>query len=127
MRYLIDTQILIWSLGDIQKLSPSAISILRREENDIFISIASLWEIAIKISVEKIKLPVPFEDFIEETLSNNFEILGIELVHLLTLTSLPFYHRDPFDRVIISQAISEKIAIVSSDEKFSFYNVEKIW
>src|SRR5690606_7087540 len=127
MRYLIDTQILIWSLGDIQKLSPSAISILRREENDIFISIASLWEIAIKISVEKIKLPVPFEDFIEETLSNNFEILGIELVHLLTLTSLPFYHRDSFDRVIISQAISEKIAIVSSDEKFSFYNVEKIW
>jgi len=127
MRYLIDTQILIWSLGDIQKLSPSAISILRREENDIFISVASLWEIAIKISVEKIKLPVPFEDFIEETLSNNFEILGIELVHLLTLTSLPFYHRDPFDRVIISQAISEKIAIVSSDEKFSFYNVEKIW
>jgi PIN domain nuclease of toxin-antitoxin system len=127
MKYLIDTQILLWIFGDHTKLSPKALDIIKETDNQLFVSAASFWEVAIKLSLEKLTLPVGLEQFMEETLANNIEILGIEISHILKVASLPFYHRDPFDRLIISQSIVEGLPILSSDDKFSLYQVSRIW
>ncbi len=127
MKYLIDTQVLIWSLGQTDKLSSDAKSILKNQENTILVSLVSFWEIAVKISIDKLMLPFSLANLIEETLGNNIGILGIEFDHILEVSVLPFHHRDPFDRLIISQAIAEKIPIISSDNKFSMYEIEHTW
>jgi len=88
---------------------------------------ASLWEIAIKLSLGKIKLKIPFEKFIELVEDNGFKILSITFEHTLNVSQLEFYHRDPFDRLIISQGIVEDIPIISADSKFDNYNVNRIW
>lgn len=127
MKYLIDTQILIWSFSQKDKLSNKSKEILLNNENQLFVSIASFWEIAIKLSLEKIKLPFELSQLVEETLSNNIDILGIEISHILKVATLPFHHRDPFDRIIISQALIENYTVISSDEKFSHYEIERVW
>lgn len=93
MKYLIDTQILLWIFGDHDKLSPKALDIIKETDNQLFVSAASFWEVAIKLSLEKLTLPVGLEQFMEETLANNIEILGIEIGHILQVASLPFHHR----------------------------------
>lgn len=106
---------------------PKALDIIKETNNQLFVSAASFWEVAIKLSLEKLTLPVGLEQFMEETLANNIEILGIEIGHILQVASLPFHHRDPFDRLIISQSIVEGLPILSSDDKFSLYQVNRIW
>ncbi len=87
----------------------------------------TFWEIAIKLSLEKLKLPFELSQLVEETLLNNIEILGIEVNHIIKVASLPFHHRDPFDRLIISQGITENFSIITSDDKFALYNITRIW
>ena len=88
---------------------------------------ASLWEIAIKLSLGKIKLKIPFEKFIELVEDNGFKILSITFEHTLNVSQLEFYHRDPFDRLIISKGIVEDIPIISADSKLDNYTVNRIW
>lgn len=95
MKYLIDTQVLIWSLGQTDKLSSDARSILKNQKNTILVSLVSFWEIAVKISIDKLTLPFSLANLIEETLGNNIGILGIEFSHILEVSALPFHHRDP--------------------------------
>lgn len=128
MQYILDTHTLIWFLEDSPKLSNEAKKRITNIQNQCFISICSLWEIAIKLSINKLSLDVSFDDFKTEIQRNDFTILPIEFEHLQQLQQLKFHHRDPFDRLIIAQAQSENIAIISKDENFRKYeNVTIIW
>jgi PIN domain nuclease of toxin-antitoxin system len=128
MRLLLDTHSFLWFLLDDPKLSETAKGSIADPDNDIEISPASYWEIAIKISLNKYSLPEPYEQFMERELATNqFRILPIEPKHTATLTTLPFHHRDPFDRLIIAQAMVEQIPVISGDEAFAAYPVIRIW
>lgn len=101
---------------------------LLESEADLLLSIASIWEMAIKISIGKLSLPSPFDEFISDQLSrNSIELLPIQLAHLGLVSALPFHHRDPFDRLLIAQAITERYPIVSIDDKFDAYSVRRLW
>jgi PIN domain nuclease of toxin-antitoxin system len=124
MRILIDTHIFLWFINNDPKLSPTAKTLLESDV-DLLLSVASLWEIAIKISTGKMTLPKPFEIFIPEQLQqNDITVLSIETEHLTYVTTLPFHHRDPFDRLLIAQSIAEGIPIVSVDAVFDPYKVD---
>ena len=127
MNNLLDTHTFIWfNEGDIQ-LSKDARKAIERDDVINFISIASLWEISIKISLGKLELKTPFSSISDQIFKNGFQILPITFDDTLALSKLPFHHRDPFDRMIISQSISNKLAIVSKDKNFKDYQVSLIW
>jgi len=126
MKYIIDTHALLWFQSNDNQLSEKAKQLI--SENDIYISIVSFWEIAIKISIEKLKLNKTILQLMQQAQIDNITTLGITQVHIETVAKLPFFHRDPFDRMLISQAISENIPIISADIKFDLYNrVQRIW
>jgi len=127
MKYLLDTQVLLWIFGESDKLSVIATQIIKDQGNSLYVSKASFWEVAIKVSIGKLTLPFELDVLIQETLSNNIEILEIEMSHILKIISLPLHHRDPFDRLIISQAMIEDIPVISSDDQFLLYSMERIW
>lgn len=128
MRLLLDTSVFLWFIGGSDKLSSKAISLISDLNNQIVLSSASLWEIAIKISLGKLDLLEPFSQLIPQQLkANEFDLLSIEIEHLSNLVNLPFHHRDPFDRLIIAQAITEDIPVISPDQMFSKYPVKLIW
>ena len=97
-------------------------------DNELVMSIASLWEIAIKASIGKLELLTDFDRFIPENLEENeIEILHVRLAHLSTMMKLPFHHRDPFDRLIIAQSLSEKLPVIACDNIFKKYQINTIW
>lgn len=128
MRVLLDTQALLWFLLDDPRLSQKALDTIATPSIEILVSPASHWEVAIKISIGKYKLEEDFEPFFVRHLQiNHLTILPIEPRHSALLTGLPFHHRDPFDRLIIAQALAEAIPLVSSDRQFDAYAVTRIW
>ena len=127
MNYLIDTQILLWTFSKSNRLTKTAYQIVEDEQNKLLVSTVSFWEIAIKHSLGKLTLPFPIGDLPQETLTNNIALLPIRINHLLNVATLPHHHKDPFDRLIISQAMIENLLIISSDDKFSDYNIKRIW
>ncbi len=127
MQYLLDTHTLLWFLeGDDQLPAP-----LRKEIEDIhnacFISIASLWEIAIKSSLKKLELKSDFDKIVDFLAENDIEILPITFEHLQRVLTLEFHHRDPFDRIIISQGLVERLTLLSKDEHFPSYTDRILW
>ena len=128
MRVLLDTHAFLWFvLGDPQ-LSSTARSHIEDPGNEKLVSPASYWEIAIKISVQKYALSQPYEAFMQQGIADNgFLILPIVPQHTAVLTTLPFYHRDPFDRLIIAQAMVEQVPVISGDAAFAAYPVTRIW
>ena len=114
------------SNGD-TSLSLSARNAIESPENFVFISVGSLLEIAIKVSLKKLDLGMPFSELSEHIVNNGFEILPISFEHTLQLSLLPFFHRDPFDRILIAQARSEKISIIGKDDLFTEYDVKLVW
>lgn len=128
MNLLLDTHSLLWFVLEDPRLSAKARKSIDSKDGLIFISPASLWEIAIKISIGKYILPFPFESFWDEQMRiNNFSLLSITLSHAARIASLPFHHRDPCDRLIIAQSIEEDMAVVSHDISFDLYGVNRIW
>ena len=128
MKFLLDTHALLWIITDDAKLSKAAKNIYLDAGNTIFISMASLWELAIKSSLGKISLEKTLEDFTEEHIrGNDINILDIHLTHIIRIEQLPFHHRDPFDRLIIAQAIEDKLTIIGNDAAFDSYNIKRIW
>jgi PIN domain nuclease of toxin-antitoxin system len=128
MRALLDTSSFLWFVAGSDSLSIKARDLIVDINNDLFLSVASLWEIAIKISIGKLKLLRSFEQIIPAQLEENFiNILPIELNHLSQIIELPFHHRDPFDRLIIAQGMTEGLPVISSDASFQMYPVEVIW
>ncbi|MCF6268835.1 MAG: type II toxin-antitoxin system VapC family toxin [Melioribacteraceae bacterium] len=128
MNYLFDTHTLLWSVGDTTKLSENVKQLYLNSNNNIFFSIVSIWELAIKIRLQKLNLNVPLQNFVDEhILGNNIQILDLKLNHLFKLEKLPLHHRDPFDRIIISQAFVENLPIVGIDKTFDNYQIKRIW
>jgi PIN domain nuclease of toxin-antitoxin system len=128
MRLLLDTHTFLWFvLGDTQ-LSSLARGLIEDLGNQKLISPAVYWEIAIKISINKYHLTEPYETFIDRGIrQNGFVILPIEPRHTSILITLPFHHRDPFDRLIIAQAIAEQIPVVGVDTAFNDYPIQRLW
>ncbi|MEL6262085.1 MAG: type II toxin-antitoxin system VapC family toxin [Cyanobacteria bacterium J06626_6] len=128
MRFLLDTHAFLWFVLDDSRLSSEASSLVKDLDNRVLISPASYWEIAIKVSIGKYEIPGSFQDWIERQLSENgFEVLPLRVDHAARVTMLPFHHRDPFDRLLIAQALTEKIPIISIDGKFDQYSVDRRW
>jgi PIN domain nuclease of toxin-antitoxin system len=128
VRILIDTHIFIWYIQNSERLPRSIVKLINDGKNDILLSVASIWEMAIKQSTGKLNLGVPYTSFIEEQMRlNNIELLPIKLAHIEVITTLPFHHRDPFDRLLIAQALVEDIVIMSADTMFSLYPVQRMW
>jgi PIN domain nuclease of toxin-antitoxin system len=126
MKVLLDTHTLLWALTDESKLSEHVRKLLPRA--DTWLSIASLWEILIKAQIGKIPLPRPTGPFVISKLQlNGVRILQVTPDHVLRIESLPDYHRDPFDRMLIAQSLEENLPVVTADRVFARYPVEVIW
>jgi len=126
MEILIDTQSFIWFFEDNPRL-PASVRLFMEKRNTLVVSIASFWEITIKTSLGKLAVPEGISGLMDKALLKGFKILPIEREHLIVLSTLEFIHRDPFDRIIISQAIAENMPLVSSDSVFKQYPVNHIW
>jgi len=128
MRVLLDTHAFLWFILDDPQLSQTAKRLIEDPTNEVEISPASYWEIAIKIAKKNYMLPEPYERFMEQQITDNeFHILPINIRHTALLTTMPFHHKDPFDRLLIAQASYEGIPIVSVDEQFDAYRIKRIW
>jgi len=127
MNILLDTHTLIWFLEGSPEMSTNARNIIEDIDNIRFVSSASIWEIAVKVSIGKLELKYPFKKINSLLWENSIDLLPIRFEHTLELTTLPFHHKDPFDRLIISQAIIEKMPIISKDGNFKYYNINQIW
>jgi len=118
LKILLDTQILLWSFFDTKKLTKEIAEIISLEVNQHYVSFASLFEIAIKVNIGKLKIPNSFFEKIEIC---GYNILDLNPLHLAEYIKLPPTHKDPFDRMIIAQAISENLTILTSDSEFKYY------
>jgi PIN domain nuclease of toxin-antitoxin system len=128
MRLLLDTHSFLWFIDGSENLSVTGRMLIEDASNQPFLSMASLWEMAIKLSLGKLSLAQPFEVLIPQQMrSNGIESLGLEMDHVATVANLPFHHRDPFDRLLVAQAMVEQIPIVSADTAFDAYGVERLW
>lgn len=126
MKYLIDTHVFLWWMVTPERLSPAAREVIETESGEIAISTISGWEIAIKSSLGKLK-GVPLADLPSEIAGFGWTALPLLLHHLPMLAELPFHHRDPFDRVLIAQAIAERLIFVTRDERAQLYGVPTLW
>lgn len=128
MKILLDTHTFLWfANGDIS-LSAKARQLIEDEKNDIFLSIASAWEMAIKYNLDKLHLPQSVEEFVANQLAiNDFHLLDISLSHIAQIARLPRHHNDPFDRMLIVQALVEDFSIISVDDKLDNYDISRLW
>ena len=128
MNLLLDTHAFLWLRFSPDKVSNAALTAYQDDNNQIFFSLVSIWEIQIKQQLGKLELDIGLADLLQEQCGNNqLELLPIKLNHILDLKKLPFHHKDPFDRLLISQTFSEGMVLVSSDEFFSDYGVDVLW
>jgi PIN domain nuclease of toxin-antitoxin system len=128
VRLLLDTHALLWfALGDSQ-LSPNALALITDPSHEQLVSAGTVWEIAIKVSIGKLILHQPYEDFIDSAVrQNGFSILPVEPRYTAALIGMPFHHRDPFDRLLIARSLVESIPVVSADAAFDAYGVQRLW
>ena len=128
MRAPLDTHVFLWFLLADPRLGDPAKDFIAEPTNDLLVSPASYWEIAIKIKLGKYTLPLPYESFMATHLAaNDFAILPILLKHTALLTTMDLHHKDPFDRLLVAQAMSENIPIVSADSQLDAYGVQRVW
>jgi len=126
MRLLLDTHSFLWFIGGDKRLSDKAKAAIADLDNEAFLSTASLWEIAVKMNIGKLKLPRPFGELMpEQLMRNEIKVLRAELSHMARYIALPLHHRDPFDRMIIAQ--EEAMRVVSKDDAFERYDVDLLW
>lgn len=123
MNYLIDTHALIWYAEGDQRLPNSVKDLIIDRNNAVFYSHASIWEMAIKISIDKLALTITLPAWEALLMANGFSLLPLQFRHFELLLSLPFHHNDPFDRLLIAQALSEEFTIITHDGQFSKYPV----
>lgn len=127
MNLLLDTHVFLWFVNDDPKLSDHLKDSIEDDNNIIYLSMASLWEMSIKFNLGKLTLEPNYEEFVErEVITSSIKVLKIGLEHLKINVSLPFHHRDPFDRLIIAQAVVENLPLVSVDSAFDKYSVTLI-
>ena len=128
MKLLLDTHTFLWFIAGSSKLSDYAQQLIEDSSNERLLSIASLWEMSIKASIGKLRLELPFTEIVTLHVKKNaIKLLHISPEHLENLRSLPFHHKDPFDRLIIAQGLTEKISILSKDKVFDKYDIQCLW
>jgi PIN domain nuclease of toxin-antitoxin system len=128
MKVLLDTHAFIWWDDEDFKLSSTAFAVCRDLSTTLLLSVVSVWEMQVKIQLGKLNFTVPLKKKIENQQQNNqLEILPLNLNHVFTLEQLPLHHRDPFDRLLIAQAVYENIPFISHDPEVSKYVVQVIW
>jgi len=128
MRLLLDTHAFLWWVQGSRQLSRRARSSIGSGRNECFFSLASAWEMAIKLSLGDLRLEGSLERFLPEQLAaNGFLPLAIDMRHVSRVSGMPFHHRDPFDRLLAAQALEERLAIVSTDAVYEKYGVKRIW
>ena len=127
MKYLLDTHAALWLFEGNDKLSQTAQSIIYDGKNEVYVSIISAWEVAIKVSLSKLDFDGGSETFLSSTEENNIDLLGVKGEYVKIIESLPYIHRDPFDRLLVSTALSEEMTIITSDENIRKYDISWIW
>jgi PIN domain nuclease of toxin-antitoxin system len=128
MRLLLDTHTFIWFVTDDTQLSSTAKAVIEDESNEKLLSIASVWEMAIKQSIGKLGFQLPVCSFVEQQMTfNSMELLSVTIPHLAVVETLALHHRDPFDRLLIAQAAIEHLVIVGADTAFDAYDVQRLW
>lgn len=127
MDFLLDTHTFLWFINGSNQLSSTSKKTIQNPNNTKYISIASLWEIAIKIQLDKLKLHFTFDELKNQILQNGFQILPIIFEHTAQISNLELIHRDPFDRLIIAQAIVEQLTIITKDDIFGKYSTNVTW
>jgi len=128
VRLLLDTQAFLWHALNDRRLSAKAGSLIADPNNILEFSPASYWEIAIKISIGKYNLNQPFQDFMDQQIKDNdLRILPVQVHHVAALVNLPFHHKDPFDRLLVAQALVEQVPIVSNDSALDQYPITRMW
>ncbi len=128
MKLLLDTHTFLWLVEGSPKLSAAARTALADPGNELFLSVASVWELAIKIGNQKLTLNDPLDVFLGKwTAAYQLDVLPVQTAHALAVVRLPDHHRDPFDRMLIAQALVEGMTLVSADRKFAPYGVPILW
>ena len=127
MIYLLDTHTVLWFFDHVEKLSKTAINAILEQKNKKYVSIASVWELAIKISLGKVTFEGGIDNFLNAIGENGFELLPIEEEHIRQVEMLPLLHRDPFDRILVASAISDSLSLVTADENIHQYNISWVW
>lgn len=128
MLLLLDTHTILWSSQEPGRLSGRVRDLLIDRDNELFISIASCWEIAIKTGLGKLTLHVALDQLVRREIANNaMQLLPIDLAHVLRVANLPLLHRDPFDRLLVAQAQHQKMTLVSQDPLLARYDVPVVW
>ncbi|MDR9402258.1 MAG: type II toxin-antitoxin system VapC family toxin [Halothece sp. Uz-M2-17] len=128
MKLLLDTHCWLWWFAKPERFSPATIEKIADDNNEIWLSVASVWEMGIKTAIGKLSLPEPIDSYVSTRMMQlGAKSLEIQAHHALKITRLPIYHRDPFDRMLIVQAQVEEMTLVSADSVFSQYNVSILW
>jgi len=128
VRALLDTHVFLWAVSEPERLSEPARKVIESGASELFLSVASLWEISIKIGIGKLLLPKPEDRYLrDQLLRNNVSTLAVEARHALELISIPLHHRDPFDRLVIAQSLVEGIPIITADSVLKQYSAQIIW
>ncbi|MPY89050.1 MAG: PIN domain-containing protein [Luteitalea sp.] len=127
MRLLVDTHAFLWYLAGDRQLSRTARRAIDDSNGEWWLSVASVWELAIKSSLGRLTLPVPVNEYVADKVQQGLRVLSVEWVHAAGIERLPFHHRDPFDRLMVAQAQSEGLAVVTKDPAFRKYGVRTVW
>jgi PIN domain nuclease of toxin-antitoxin system len=127
MAYLLDTHALLWFIAGDEQLPEAARSIIKDIHQSCFISAVSLWEVTIKLQNKKLELGISLNDLFEFVDRNQIEVIPMNFEHLLLLSNLPAHHNDPFDRLIIAQAVTEDLVVITRDKLFKKYKVKQFW
>lgn len=128
MKLLLDIHVFLWLRTAPGKIPEQVLTYYQDMDTDVFLSMASLWEMQIKHQLGKLELELPLSELVElQCLNNGLQILNIEPVHIYQLQTLPFHHNDPFDRMILAQAQVENLQLVSADSAFDFYGIDVLW
>ncbi|PKM10657.1 MAG: PIN domain nuclease [Gammaproteobacteria bacterium HGW-Gammaproteobacteria-3] len=128
MKLLLDTHVFLWLRTAPGKIPEQVLAYYQDMDTDVFLSMASLWEMQIKHQLGKLELELPLSELVElQCLNNGLQILNIEPAHIYQLQTLPFHHNDPFDRMILAQAQVENLQLVSADSAFDLYGIDVLW
>jgi PIN domain nuclease of toxin-antitoxin system len=128
MNLLLDTHAFLWFIDGNAKLSGRARDLIEDPGNAKLVSVASLWEVGLKMSLGRLDLAQPFEELIPRQMElNGFGLLPVRVSHIAKVISLPFHHRDPFDRMIVAQCVAESLSVVSLDSVFDKYSLRRLW
>jgi PIN domain nuclease of toxin-antitoxin system len=128
MKLLLDTNVFIWLNDAPHRVKEQVMTIVANPDNDLFLSLTSIWEMQIKIQLRKLQLSDALPEILRtQQIDNNLQILTINIDHIWSLENLPYHHRDPFDRLLIAQAQTDGMTLVSADGVFDLYDVNLLW